>query len=209
MTLRSLSFVAVPLVLFALGCSDAPARPAKLGLSVMVKNPDQTGMGVGRSCPTMTGVQFDIGKAIRSGGMVTGVDSPTASDFGTTLEDGQSGTHIACTVRKSGQVTSDGGGTDPQITRPNGLINFTFSGTAKKGSTTGTASMSVYTQQTGSIRWNTGFPKCAVTAVHEQDAGALWADFDCPLLTEPTNPGLGCHASGTIVLEYCKTGEEE
>jgi hypothetical protein len=43
-----------------------------------------------------------------------------------------------------------------------------------------------------------------MTNVHEMAPGALWADFDCPALTNPSEPALACHASGTIVVEYCR-----
>jgi hypothetical protein len=209
MMLRPLPFVAVTLAFAALGCSDAPPRPAKLGLAINIKSPIQnTPETMGRTCPTQTGVQWDIGKAIRMNGMVTGVDSPTASDYGTTLEDGQGSTKVTCTVKKTGSVMAVGSGIDPQITPPDGLINFTFNGTAKKDGT-GTALVSIYTPKTLQIGWNTGLPRCAITAVHELQAGALWADFSCPVLTDPGNPSVGCEASGTIVVEYCKTGEEE
>jgi hypothetical protein len=211
MTPRLLPFAAMTVALAAIGCSDAPARPAKLGLYMMIRNPDPIPEVAGRSCPTSTGVEWDIGKATRSGGVVTNVDSPSPTDFGTTLEDGKSATNISCTIRKSGSVDSDGGGTDPQITPPGGLINFVMSGTAKKSGTPATnlISLSVYTPLTFQLSSNPGFPGCSITSVHEQAPGALWADFSCPALTNPSEPNRACKATGTIVLEYCKTGEEE
>jgi hypothetical protein len=205
--LRPLPFVGVTLALAALGCSDAPPRPAKLGLAINIKTPTSP-EAMGRTCPTQTGVQWDIGKAIRMDGKVTGVDSPNSSDYGTTLEDGQGSTAITCTIKKTGSTMAVGSGVDPQITAPDGLIRFTFNGTAKKDGT-GTALVSLYTPKTQQIGWNNGLPLCSITAVHELQAGALWADFSCPVLTEPTNPSLGCEANGTVVFEYCKTGEEE
>jgi hypothetical protein len=195
-----------------MGCSDAPARPAKLGLYMLVRNPDASVTEVaGRSCPTSSGVEWDIGKSLRSGGKVTGVDSPRPNDFGTTVEDGKSGVKIECTVRKNGVFTATGEGTDPIITPPDGLIKFTLSGTAKEKGTpvTNQGELFLYTPKTFDVRTSTGFPACTITAVHEQAPGALWADFDCPALTKPTEPARACHASGTIVLEYCKTGEED
>jgi hypothetical protein len=210
MTPRLLPLATMSVALAAIGCSDAPARPAKLGLYMMIRNPDPIPEVMGRSCPTSTGVEWDIGKATRSGGIVTNVDSPTPTDFGTTLEDGQSSTNISCTVRKNGSINADGGGTDPQITPPGGLINFVMGGTAKASGTpaTNTINLAVYTPLTLQLGSNPGFPGCSITSVHEQAPGALWADFDCPALTR-VGENVACRARGTIVLEYCKTGEEE
>ncbi len=209
MMLRPLPFVAVTLAFAALGCSDAPPRPAKLGLAINLKTPlANIPEAPNRACPTQTGVQWDIGKAIRMNGMITGVASPNSSSFGTTLEDGTSNTAITCTVKKNGSTMAVGSGVDPQITPPDGLIRFSFNGTAKKDGS-GTALVSLYTPRTGQIGWNNGLPRCTIDAVHELEAGALWADFRCPILTEPTNPSLGCEATGTVVFEYCKTGEDE
>jgi hypothetical protein len=211
MTLRPLSFAAAGLAVFALGCSDAPARPAKLGLYVMIKNPTDPSVA-NKQCPSSTGVEWDIGKAIKNSmGMVIDVDSPTATDFGTTLEHGKGETEIDCTVRKSGSFDSKGGGVDPQITPPNGRITFDMGGTAKKdGSpTTNAVDASFVTPSIGQIRTTSNLPGCYISAVHEINAGALWASFVCPALTEPTSPDLACSANGTFVMEYCKTGEEE
>jgi hypothetical protein len=210
MTPRLLPFAAMTMALAAIGCSDAPARPAKLGLYMMIRNPDPIPEVMGRSCPTSTGVEWDIGKATRQGGVVVDVDSPTPTDFGTTLEDGKSETRISCTMRKNGSFDADGGGKDPQITPPGGLINLTMSGTAKRSGTPATniIQLGVYTPLTSDLRSNPGFPGCSITTVHEQAPGALWADFDCPALTK-VGDSTACRARGTIVLEYCKTGEEE
>src|SRR5687768_5699625 len=74
MTPRLLPFAAVTVALAAIGCSDAPARPAKLGLFMEIRNPDPIPEVAGRSCPTTTGTQWDIGKATRQNGVVIDVD---------------------------------------------------------------------------------------------------------------------------------------
>jgi hypothetical protein len=212
MTLRTLSLTATALSLFAFGCSDAPARPAKVGLYVNVRNPDSNVPGIeGRTCPASSGVEWDLGKAVMLNGMVVDVESPSPTDFGTTLENKKSDAQIKCTVRKSGSFVATGGGIDPQITKPNGRITFTFNGTAKPKGTpaTNTMTATLYTPVTLGVQTQPAFPQCIVTAVHEQAPGALWADFDCPVLTQTGNPSVACHASGTMVFEYCKTGEEE
>jgi hypothetical protein len=211
MMLRPLSFAAAGLAVFAIGCSDAPARPAKLGLYVIIKNPSDPSVA-NRQCPASTGIEWDIGKTIKdNSGKPIDVDSPTPTDFGATLEDGQSNAEIECTVRKSGSFMSTGGGIDPVITPPNGRINFDMSGAAKPGGSpqTNAVGASFYTPVTFQIRTTSALPSCFISAVHELAAGALWASFECPALTEPTSPDVACSASGTIVMEYCKTGEEE
>jgi hypothetical protein len=64
--------------------------------------------------------------------------------------------------------------------------------------------LAVYTPLTLQMATAVGFPPCGMTNVHEMAPGALWADFDCPALTNPSEPALACHASGTIVVEYCR-----
>jgi hypothetical protein len=208
--LRPLSFAAAGLAVFAFGCSDAPARPAKLGLYVMIRNPSDPSVA-GKQCPATTGIEWDIGKAIKdNNGKVIDVDSPTPTDFGTTLEDGKSNAKIDCTVRKSGSFMSNGEGVDPQI-MPNGLITFDMSGAAKPGGSpqTNAIGATFYTPVTFQLRTTSSLPSCFISAVHELAAGALWASFECPALVEPTTPDVACSASGTFVMEYCKTGEEE
>ncbi len=201
----------VVLALFGVACSgnshgdndddndNNSGRPPKVGLSVNIKNATST-VGAGRSCPTATGVQWDVGRAIRMNGMVTGVDSPTPQDYGSTLEDGEEGAQISCRVGID-DFEAIGSGTDPQITPPDGLIRFAFESVIGMGAT---GNLSVYTPRTGQVE-SLGAPPCTLTAVHEANAGALWADFNCPLLTTAESPALGCEASGTIVLEYCDT----
>ncbi|HVR20164.1 MAG TPA: hypothetical protein VMS65_10725 [Polyangiaceae bacterium] len=176
-----------------------------------IGNPDPSvPAAAGRTCAASTGIEWDIGKAVKEGGQVIGVDSPSPTDFGDTLEDGESNANITCTVRKTGSFVSKGGGVDPQITPPGGTINFLMSGVAKKKGTpaTNVATASIYTPTTFDMQTNPGFPDCLITTVHEQAPGALWADFDCPALTRTGDPARACRATGTIVLEYCKTGEE-
>lgn len=212
MTLRTLSLTATALSLFAFGCSDAPARPAKVGLYVRLSNPEPTvPEAAGKSCPASSGIEWDLGKAVKVDGRVIDVESPSPTDFGTTLENKKSDAEIKCTVRKNGTFVATGGGLDPQITPPNGRITFTFAGTAKPNGTpaTNTMTTTLYTPVSLGIQTAPDFPECIVTAVHEQAPGALWADFDCPALTQNGNPSVACHASGTMVFEYCKTGEEE
>jgi hypothetical protein len=218
MMLRPLPITAAIVALASIGCSDAPARPARLGLYMEIKNPSSTvTAAAGKQCPANTGIQWDIGKASTVGGVIQ-VDSPQPATrcpapdcAGTRVEDGKSGVDISCTVRKNGSFNSDGGGTDPQITKPGGIINFTMGGTAKKSGTAATnlINVSVYTPRTLQLSSTPDYPSCYLTTVRELEPGALWADFECPALSNPTSPDIACGANGSIVMEYCKTGEEE
>ena len=207
--IRSLPLAVAVVALSAMGCSDAPARPAKLGLYMMMRNPSDPSVS-GKQCGASSGIEWDIGKARTVNGVVD-VDSPTPDDFGTTLEDGKSKAELSCTIRKNGSVNADGGGTDPVITPPNGRINFTIGGNAKKSGTptTNTFNLGVYTPVTLRVSSSQTLPTCSFTAIHQQAPGALWADFTCPALVDTGRPDVACQANGTIVMEYCKTGEEE
>ncbi len=205
--IRPLPLVAAVLALSATACSDAPKRPAKIGLYMMIHNPSDASVA-GKQCPASSGIEWDIGKTIKGpDGKPIDVDSPSPTDFGTTLENKKSGAEIKCTIRKNGSTNAEGGGTDPVITPPNGIINFTFGGNAKTAGNS--LNVSVYTPVTLSIGSSSALPSCTVTAVHEQAPGALWADYDCPALVDPGRPDVACHANGTIVMEYCDTGEED
>lgn len=209
--MRPLSLVVAFVALSATACSDAPKRPAKIGLYMRIQNPSDPAVA-GKQCPASTGIEWDIGKTIKDpNGKPIDVDSPTPTDFGKTLEDGKSKARLECTIRKNGSVNADGGGTDPVIIPPDGLINFTFGGTAKKSGTADSnkLNVSVYTPVTQSIGSSPTLPGCVATAVHQQAPGALWADFLCPALVDVTRPDVACQASGTIVMEYCDTGEED
>jgi hypothetical protein len=189
----------------AQGGTAGSMQAAKLGLNMMLRNSDPNLPEVaGRTCPTSTGVEWDIGERIVSDGVVVDVDSPTPTDFGSTLEDGTDGASVACSVLPDGTFEVDGGGNDPQITPPGGLINFTMNGAANARGGTNVRGLAVYTPLTLSLATAEGFPPCGMTNVHEMTPGALWADFDCPALTNPSEPTIACHASGTIVIEYCR-----
>jgi hypothetical protein len=190
----------------AIGGTGGMPRPPKLGLYVMIRNPSAPEVA-GLQCPASSGIEWDIGAAITSNGSVVDVDSPSPTDFGTTLENGEADTEISCLVTAGGAVTAAGGGRDPQITPPNGIINFTFSGTAADSGTaaTNTFALALYTPVTLNIESSQTLPGCSFSVVHEQAPGALWADFACPALVNAGNPNVACQANGSIVIEYCET----
>ena len=182
-----------------------PSRPAKLGLRLMLRNPDTaTAEVAGRPCPAATGIEWDIGAPIVTDGMVVAVDSPSPTDFGMTLVDGEEGTRIDCTITETGSIEADGGGTDPQITPPNGNVNFTLAGPSLVAGGTLTG-FSLYTPITLSLGTEVGYPPCTVSAVHQVTAGGFWGDFACPALVDHGRPDVACQASGTMVLEFCRT----
>lgn len=180
------------------------ARPSKLGLNLLLRNPSATEVA-GKVCAASLGVEWDIGAAILTNGMVVDVDSPSPTDFGSTLENGDAGTSIDCSVTPSGMISAEGGGTDPQITPPSGLVNFTLTAAASLRAGVTVTGFSVYTPITLNIQTAAGAPPCTMSAVHEVAPGAFWGDLDCPALVDPARPDVACHASGTIVMEYCRT----
>jgi hypothetical protein len=188
------------------GGSGGSARPAKLGLTLLLRNTDRDlPETAGRACPATTGVEWNVGMPLERDGVVIGVDSPTPVDFGVTVADGEHDTQISCVVGADGAFSLVGDGVDPQITPPSGLVSVAFSGNAVPN---GEVDVSIYTPITFDIRTAPGYPPCHVTAVHEQSPGALWADFECPALISASEPSLACRASGTVVVEYCETGED-
>ena len=203
MTFRPTLLPVLALATSALACSDPPPRPARLGLMMTLRT-QSIPATEGRSCGAGTGITWDLGSP-----------SPTSMSPGGTWEHETNDSDITCTVRDGGAFQARGGGVDPQIAAGsmpgNALINFTLSGTASQtAGAANEAQASVYTTPTFEVRApTTGFPPCRMTVVHEIKPGALWADFECPALTDPSRTGVACRGFGTIVLEYCKTGEED
>ncbi len=188
------------------GGTGGSPRPPQLGLYLLIRNPDpSTAEVAGRQCPSSTGVEWDIGAPILMNGMLVDVDSPSPTDFGSTLADGEGDTDIECTVTPSGMITATGGGTDPQITPPNGLVNFTLAATASLRGGVNVTGFSLYTPITFNIATASDLPPCTMSAVHEVAPGAFWGDIACPALADPARPDVACSASGTIVVEYCST----
>jgi len=183
-------------------------RPSRIGLRMLFSNPgSEQPETAGRTCSAGSGIEWDVGRPIEMNGQIVNVASPSTTDFGSTLEDGEHDAHVRCMVMSDGTFSVEGGGIDPQLVPPNGTINFRLSGVANETSTPGanTATISVYTPVTLDMQTQPGFPGCTITTVHEQSPGALWADFTCPALTRAGDPARACHASGTLVIEYCQT----
>ena len=89
-------------------------RPSRIGLRMLIRNPDPNQPETaGRTCPAASGIEWDVGQPIEMNGQVIGVDSPTSTDFGTTLDDGEHNAQVLCTVMPDGTFSVDGGGRDP------------------------------------------------------------------------------------------------
>lgn len=176
----------------------------RLGLSLMLQNPDESTTEVaGRLCPAATGVEWDIGAPIDAAGMVVDVASPTPTDIGATLADREEDAQIRCVVKPTGEINSEGGGVDPLMSPPNGLLNFVLNGEAS-ASSVNVSEFAVYTPVTLSLGSLEGVP-CTMSDVHEIAPGRFWGDIDCPALTDVARPDVACKATGTIAIENCVT----
>jgi hypothetical protein len=187
------------------GAGGSPG-PSWLGLYLMIRNPDAAaGDAAGLQCPASSGIEWDIGAAVLSNDIVVDVLSPRPTDRGTPVPDGEEDTAVSCTVTPSGMVSVEGGGRDPMITPPNGVLNFTLGATASLRGGVNVTGLSLYTPITLALRTAPGFPPCTMSDVHEVTQGSFWGDLDCPALVDPSRPDVACHASGTIVIENCAT----
>ena len=184
------SFLAVP-VLAALGCSSPVPLPAQGAISLSVQKPTSA---VG-DCP-------DPGNIYA---VATDKDHiPSTSTPGESVIDGDSGTHITCSVRASSTgfvfsgsfngTTLDGNHYPIAVSFDNGIVN------ADK--VTGSASVSVFTPVLGGTY--TSNQNCTITVLgdHQVKGGSIWASFSCPsIVTTPS--GLCRVGPSVIVFENC------
>jgi hypothetical protein len=129
-------------------------------------------------------------------------DSTSSAGAGKRVYSGEGGLTASCTVR------DEGGGNfyvTGSMQSPGTYASFNVDG--RVTTTTGTATISLYTSLIGSTVTSPPDKPCTLTVVAtsngpEVHPGSIWARFDCPSLNGSPNPI--CTASGEFVLENCK-----
>jgi hypothetical protein len=92
-------------------------------------------------------------------------------------------------------------------------VNLSARVTSKTEATQNTGSLAFFDSGAGNMATPTS-PLCTLGIPAGQqgitkEPGALFATLTCPLIISVDGPGDGCRVSGTIAIEYCKTGEED
>ena len=138
-----------------------------------------------------------------SGSYVANIGGPPSStngDPGPREVDGVDGARIGCRV--------------------SGSSTFELSASAEKGATAfflsdatvsggqGSATIAVSGPGTaGKVLTSTGDPPCQLSIPRppfQVAAGHIWAEFNCPVVNVPTDPGSNCSARGEFVFENCE-----
>jgi hypothetical protein len=169
-----------------MGCSDPVPPPAQASLFFVVGPPAVQGAG----CAISGSYVANIG----------GPPKPALRDPGPRVIDGQDDARVGCRV--------SGGG------------SFSLSGSAEKGPTafrlvTGNISQGIGTGQisvagpgtAGRTLTSPRDVECELSASRDPyqiAPGSVWAEFDCPLVTNASDPGSRCSARGEFVFENCE-----
>jgi hypothetical protein len=138
-----------------------------------------------------------------SGQYVANIGGPPRSsigDPGTREIDGVDGARIGCRV--SGSSSFDVTGSAEKLATSFVVLDAVVSGGV------GTATISVAGPGTAGkqLRSSNDMP-CDLFVnrpPYQVAPGAIWAEFDCPLVNNPTSPGSNCSARGEFVFENCE-----
>jgi hypothetical protein len=186
MKLERLAIVGAVVAAFGtMSCSDPVPPPAQASLFFVVGPPHEPGAG----CAISGSYVANIG----------GPPKASTGDPGARAVDGQDNAEIGCRV--------SGGG------------SFSLSGSARKQATgflllganisngSGTGTISVAGPGTAGRNLASAENGCTLNtsrAPYQIAPGNVWAQFDCGLVTNPSDPGSRCSASGEFVFENCE-----
>jgi hypothetical protein len=182
--------VTAVVALGALSCSD-PVPPAAQGAFIVTLS-----SGVpNRACPSGAASTFDV-PAVVATNPLEKLDDDTYLHW---TIDGEGESHVSCSVSGSSSFTFSGRvqGDIPVLEISQGTLSNNMTGTARIGVSNG----SKLSTSLGSTAAD-----CTITVVSNSKGpqvkpGSIWANFSCPALIH--DPGDGCSAKGTFVLENC------
>ena len=196
-------------VLFAVACGNTRTDPAEEVDGGQSSNdgaaPDRAQPGP----PAQASLFFVIGPpgipgqgCAISGNYVATIGGPpkaSIGDPGPREVDGVGGARIGCRV--SGDATFDVSGSAEK----NATAFVLLGGMVSAGQGTGT--ISVAGPGTAGRQLRSAANACDLLvnrAPYQVIKGAIWAEFDCPVVTNPSDPGSTCSAKGEFVLENCE-----
>ena len=188
MKLERLAGLGATLVMLAtIGCSDPVPPPAQASLLFVVGQPGVPGVG----CAIGGSQAANIG----------GPPAPARGDPGARAVDGQDDTSIGCRVSGGGAFSISGSAL-------RGVTSFSITnGTAPAGGR-GEARISVSSPATaGKVLTSAADRPCTLfldRTPFQVAPGNIWADFDCDLAVNASQPGSQCGITGNFVFENCE-----
>ena len=193
------SFLAVP-VLAAFGCSDPVPLPAQGAATLGLYDAQDASSG---SCPIIGGKSYQVG-AKKKVGTVTMVQAPNTLTPGLSVIDGESGTSVSCSVKKTSAGTYAFSGSLHASTGENDPITVTIvNGTIAADQVMGSGEVSIFTPQLAGT-FDSGATPCAFTVINKQvKGGSIWASFSCPSIAQPPSHACSVVNSSVIVFENC------
>lgn len=181
-----------------LGCSDPVPPAARAALTLSLLQPPSS----------VTPDTCDVGAATYEVGGSPGPTSTTNVKDNRAVAGDPNVRGISCTVKSSDGTNFSVSGSinvDNGLNRSTGMVArvaFSLGGGTLVAGGTGTGRISVTTPDVGSI----GGDQCDLllnTGQLQIQPGAVWANFNCPLLNNTSSPGKACQANGTFILENC------
>jgi hypothetical protein len=186
MKLESLAKLgAMVVVLGTISCSDPVPPPAQASLFFVIGPPGVPGVG----CAISGSYVANIG----------GPPRPSIGDPGPREVDGQADARIGCRVTGGGSFTLSGSA-EKQATA------FMLLGGSVSGGL-GKATISAAGPGTAGKQLRSAPNSCDLFVnrpPYQIAPGNVWAEFDCPLVTNATDPGSQCSARGEFVFENCE-----
>jgi hypothetical protein len=191
----------IPLSLFGLlACSDPPPQEAAIGMHLVLQNPQPEFNPEGRTC-----------KVKPNGARSYQIGQP---DGAHTVENGKNNVKVSCTVRENPTVQLTVEAQNQAVGLP-GVFSYTLDAqvVSLTDATQNTGTLAFFDADAGNMATPTT-PKCTLGPPNGQsqitkEPGALFTSLNCPLITAADSLGDGCRVTGTIAIEYCRTGEEE
>jgi hypothetical protein len=176
---------AVVAVFATMGCSDPVPPPAQTSLFFVVGPPGVMGAG----CAISGSARANIG----------GPPLAARGDPGPRVVDGQEDARVGCRVSGGGAFSLSG-------SAEKGPTGFFLLGGNISGSS-GQGTISVSSADTAGKQLASAENECTLNigrAPYQIAPGSVWAEFDCPLVTTPSDPGSRCSARGEFVFENCE-----
>jgi len=182
--------VTAVVALAALSCSD-PVPPAAQGAFIVTL----TSGVAGRQCSSGPAYTYDVPSVHGT----TPTEELSKDRYLHWTVDGESGSQVSCTVRGSSSFAFSG-----RISQSPRVLEITDG--VLTNNMTGTARITTIDSAKLSTTLTSPAADCTITVANTHNgppvkAGSLWATFTCPSVIH--EPGDGCSAKGTFVLENC------
>src|SRR5690348_14119398 len=153
-------------------------------------HPPAAGLAINLTPPIVSEVPAAAGRTCTAGGVGAWSYAVGAPKPHGTVANGAAGVGVACTVTGSGSIDGSVSGPEEQSHQP---LSFDVLGTVTNTFEPTSAKISFYAPDTLTLQVLDGFPDCTLDHFDVLKAGAVLADFTCPLLASATDASAGCH----------------